>query len=165
MSIATASATTAPLLRMFRVNEYFFGKALEGISDEDLMRRPAENANPLLWVAGHVADTRITAVKALGEEFPNTWVDLFQRGCTIHEASAYPPVSEVVRVMTDVSVKIVALLPMITDEQLSSPAMDIGPPNCKTRTDEIAMFAWHDSYHIGQMALLRKALGYSALGG
>ena len=31
--------------------------------------------------------------------------------------------------------------------------------------DQIAFFALHDSYHVGQMAYIRKALGYQGIAG
>jgi hypothetical protein len=38
-------------------------------------------------------------------------------------------------------------------------------PNARTLMHEIAQLAWHDSYHLGQMAYLRKALGFDGLVG
>ena len=38
-------------------------------------------------------------------------------------------------------------------------------PGATTVADELAFFALHDSYHTGQLAYLRKALGYPGLAG
>ncbi len=46
-------------------------------------------------------------------------------------------------------------------EHLSSQAI----PGIKTLADELAFFALHDSYQVGQMAYIRKAVGYPGLAG
>jgi hypothetical protein len=38
-------------------------------------------------------------------------------------------------------------------------------PGIKTLADELAFVALHDSYQVGQMAYIRKALGYPGLAG
>jgi hypothetical protein len=38
-------------------------------------------------------------------------------------------------------------------------------PGLKTMTDELAFFALHDAYHAGQLAYVRKGLGYPGLAG
>jgi len=38
-------------------------------------------------------------------------------------------------------------------------------PGLKTLADELAFFALHDSYHVGQLGYIRKGLGYPGLTG
>jgi uncharacterized damage-inducible protein DinB len=52
----------------------------------------------------------------------------------------------------------------LTEERLSSPA-SLPIPGIKTFADELAFFALHDSYHVGQLAYIRKSLGYPGLAG
>lgn len=40
-----------------------------------------------------------------------------------------------------------------------------GLPFANTLADELAFFAMHDSYHVGQMAYIRKGLGQPGLAG
>ena len=165
MSIVYASGAIAPIARMFRLNEYFFGQALDGLSEEELWRRPAEKANPILWIAGHMADTRVVVLKALREDFELPWGEQFKRYCTVADPSQCPGVEQVRSTMARVSERISLRLAAMTDEQLNQPATGVGVAKAKTVTDEIAQLAWHDSYHLGQMAYLRKALGYEGLVG
>lgn len=37
--------------------------------------------------------------------------------------------------------------------------------NAKTGADQLAAFAMNDSYHVGQLAFVRKGLGYPAIAG
>jgi uncharacterized damage-inducible protein DinB len=165
MSVVYASRAIAPIARMYRLNEYFFGQALDGLSEEELWRRPSENANPMLWIAGHMTDTRVMVLKALHEDFELPWGEQFKRFCKVGEPSGYPDVMQIRSVMADVSERISSLLAVVTDEELDQPATGVGVPNARTLMHEIAQLAWHDSYHLGQMAYLRKALGYEGLAG
>jgi len=165
MGITYVSRAVAPLGRMFRLNEYFFTQSLNGLCEDDLWRRPAENANPMLWVAGHMADTRAFVPKILGEEFELPWGDQFKRYSKVSQSSDYPGMAEIQSTMTGISAKISTLLANVTDETLYKPATGVGVPNAKTVMDEISQLAWHDSYHLGQMGYVRVALGFPGIVG
>ncbi len=69
MTTATSTAS-APIAMIFGSNDYFVLQALEGLTQEELWRSPTEHNNPMLWVAGHVAQTRATVLQML-------WLDGF----------------------------------------------------------------------------------------
>jgi len=58
-----------------------------------------------------------------------------------------------------------ARLKVLTDEELSKPAPFPVPAGDKTQRGAIVFLNFHETYHIGQMAYLRKWLGYSQLVG
>lgn len=165
MTLTTQSLAAGAFLKQFRSNEHFFAKALDGIQEADLWRCPAEHVNPMLWLAGHVADTRAVVLKVMGEDYQLPWADQFRRGSHLGNPTQYPSLLEVKSVMAETSSHINAMLPLIDDERLCRPASGIGIPRAETLLDEISFLAWHDTYHLGQMAYLRKALGFPAIGG
>ncbi|WP_263351196.1 DinB family protein [Acidicapsa acidisoli] len=165
MTTVYASRAAAPIARMYRINEFFFAQALDGLTDTDLWRRPAENGNPMFWIAGHMVDTRALVPKALGEEFELPWQDQFKRYSKISDPSGYPDIALIRSTMARIGDRISVLLAEVDDEQLSQAATGVGVPNAKTLMDEISQLAWHDSYHLGQMGYLRKALGFQAMVG
>jgi uncharacterized damage-inducible protein DinB len=161
MTNEVASKSISPIRRIFRTNEFFYSKSFEGISDADLLRRVAECANPLIWVAGHMADTRFVVLKALGEAAVSPWGDLFGRGSCVGDE--YPSIAEILSTMSSVSERMNAALVAVDEERLWGQPSGIGLPNTKTLMDELSFLAWHESYHLGQLAYIRKALGYSRL--
>jgi len=165
MSTVYTSRAAAPWGRMFRLNEYFFHQALEGLSEDELWLQPAKKANPMLWIAGHMTDTRTVVLQVLGEAFELPWEDQFKRFGKLGQPGEYAEISLIRSTMTAVSLRLISLLAAMDDEQLYQPATGVGVAKAKTRMDEIAQLAWHDSYHLGQMAYLRKALGYEGLAG
>jgi uncharacterized damage-inducible protein DinB len=164
MTTATASAATRPIAMIFAFNEGFVPRALDGLTPEELWRRPSDHNNPMLWVAGHVVQTRAMILGLLGERVDTGWGQLFNRGAAISDTTDYPGREAIEQVMRDVSPRLRAKLAALDDGFLARPAT-IGVPGTSTVGDELAFFALHESYHIGQLSFIRKALGYPGLAG
>lgn len=153
-----------PIAMIFAFNDNFVLRAMDGLSDDELNAAPTKRNNSILWVAGHVVQTRAMVLQMLGEPVDTGWGNLFDRGATISNAKQYPSREDIARVMHEVSPRLHAKLGSLKDEHLARSA-SIGIPGIKTFTDELAFFALHDSYHIGQMVYIRKGLGYPGLAG
>lgn len=164
MNTTSANTSAAPIALIFAFNDPFVLQALEGLTHEELWRRLTASNNPLLWVAGHIAQTRAMVLQLLGEQAETGWGSLFDRGAKIGDPKQYPSGSEVARVMSEVSPRLYAALAALQDGQLNRPA-SLQIPGLKTLTDELAFFALHDAYHVGQLAYVRKGLGYPGLAG
>jgi hypothetical protein len=149
----------------YRTSDYLFAKALDGIAESDLYRRPTSVTNHMLWIAGHMADTRVLSLRALHATFDLPWGDCFQRGCEVRADSEYPSIATVADILKTEGTRLSELLASVPDERLMQPATGVGVPRAQTLLDEITMVAWHEAYHLGQLGYVRKALGYSALAG
>lgn len=163
MATKTTNTAAAPTL-IFSFNDGFVLQALQGLTHDELWRAFTDRNNPMLWVAGHVVQSRATVLQMLGEPVETGWGNLFDRGATIQDGGRYPSGAEVERTMREVSPRLCAILSALSDEQLARPA-SFPIPGIKTLADELAFFALHDSYHVGQMAYIRKGLGYPRLAG
>src|ERR1700733_14198153 len=98
-STAVVTTPAAPIVTIFSFNDYFVLQALEGLTHEELWRAPTSHNNPLLWVAGHVVQTRATVLQLLGEQVTTGWGNAFDRGAKIVDAKQYPSGPEVAQVM------------------------------------------------------------------
>jgi DinB superfamily len=157
-----AIATIAPL---FRASHQLFHRALDGVSREDLLRRPHDGSNPLIWVAGHAMTSRSSLTRIVGERVDNQWSDIFARGATVDSNVPYPEVGEIIALWDTVTEKLMARLAELHDDDLSQPSPFPVPTGDKTKRGAIVFLNYHETYHIGQMAYLRKWLGYSQLVG
>jgi hypothetical protein len=164
MTSTTTSAMAAPVATIFSFNEPFVLEALNGLTDEELWRAPSDRNNAMLWVAGHVVQTRAMLLGFLGDPVDTGWGKLFDRGAQVVDRSAYPSRDEIERVMRDVSPRLHAKLASVPDDVLARPAT-LNVPGLKTVADELAFFALHDSYHVGQLSYIRKSLGRPGLAG
>jgi uncharacterized damage-inducible protein DinB len=149
---------------IFSFNDDFLPQALEGLALEELWRAPTSSNNPMLWVAGHVVQSRAMVLQILGDRAETGCGNLFDRGAKIGDAKQYPSGAEIARVMREVSPRLRAALSALSGEHLSKPA-SLPIPGIKTVADELAFFALHDSYHTGQLVYIRKSLGYPGLAG
>jgi hypothetical protein len=158
-------STISAMSSLFHTNDQLFHRALDGIDREHLLQRPHDGSNPLIWIAGHAMTSRASLTKMLGEKVENPWTELFKRGATIDSNVSYPDIQEIVSLWEDVTEKLMTRLKALTDEELAQPATFPVPAGDKTQRGAIVFLNYHETYHIGQMAYLRKWLGYSQLVG
>jgi uncharacterized protein YndB with AHSA1/START domain len=161
----TFSPVVAPLAAIFRTDDWLITRALDGLDEAELWNRPTDRTNPLLWIVGHVVQTRAHALGLVGRAFDTGWGPLFDRGAALQALSAYPALPAVNEMRTKVTAAWLDALASLSDERLASPAVGPPLPNSKTIADQIGFFAMHDAYHAGQMGYIRKALGKAGLAG
>src|SRR5262249_20874044 len=142
MSATAAGSLVSPIAIIFSFNDQFVLQALQGLTHEELWRAPTDRNNSMLWVAGHVVQTRAVVLQMLGERVDTGWGNLFDRGAKVGDAGRYPSGTEVARVMREVSPRLHATLAALKDEQLSRPASQ-RIPGIQTLADELAFFALH----------------------
>jgi uncharacterized damage-inducible protein DinB len=82
------------------------------------------------------------------------------RGEMLKDSNQYPAVEEIRRAWDDVSAKLLASFAAASADVLAKSAPK-GPPSFDGKTSGLVAFlAYHETYHVGQVAFLRKWLGY-----
>jgi hypothetical protein len=158
-----AHPSVAPLVEQFRVSTNLYVKALGGFDRAALLTRPGERSNPMLWIAGHLAQARARVLAAIGAPREVPWGGLFATGSHIVEPDRYPSVDEIRATWLTLSAELEDRLGALTEDDLADlPPMRI-PSVDGTLRGSIALFAFHEGYHIGQMGYVRKWLGGSPL--
>ena len=140
---------------IFRINTDLFKKTIQGIPSARLLARPADDSNHLLWIAGHVVVHRARVLKLLGQAWSAPWEQLFVRGAKLAEDGLYPGIDEVGQVWDDVSGRLAITLADVSPEALAAPVSKGMTLDGKI-SGQISFLALHESYHVGQMAYLRK---------
>jgi uncharacterized damage-inducible protein DinB len=164
MTTAPATTTASPIALIFAFSDSLILQSLDGLTRDELFRPLTDSNNPLLWVAGHIAQTRAVVLQMLGEQADTGWGALFDRGAKLGKVESYPSGAEISNTMREISPRLQSALASLKSEQLSRPA-SLPIPGLNTLTDELAFFALHDAYHVGQLAYIRKGLGYPGLAG
>lgn len=145
---------------MFRTNTDIINKAIADVSPEDWFRTPGDDSNHLMWLLGHVVVHRGHVLKTIGEQWDRPWASLFARGAQRGDDALYPTVDEMREAWTQISEQLKTALREPSADVLTKPAPE-GPPSFdKTLSGTVAFFAFHDTYHTGQVSFLRKWLGY-----
>jgi len=145
---------------MFKTNTDIINKAIADVAAEDWFRKPGDDSNHLLWVLGHVVVHRGRTLGFLDTDWNTDWASLFARGAERIDDGEYPPVEELRDAWSQVSADLSAALRNASPDELAK-AAPAGPPSFDGKvTGTVAFFAFHDTYHTGQISYLRKWLGY-----
>lgn len=139
-----------------------YESALRDISPEHLDRRLTENTNHMRWIAGHLAHTRALIAGLLGDtSLGESPLAAFNEPIT--DGATYPNLDDIRTFFQRATGAIHARLPHVTAELLDAPAPMPHPANDATVGGLVDFLVDHESYHIGQLGFIRKALGYGAM--
>ena len=148
------------VVSMFKPNTDIINKAIADVAAEDWFRKPGDDSNHLLWVLGHVVVHRGRTLGFLGADWNTEWASLFARGAERIDDGEYPSVEELRDAWSQVSADLSAALRNASPDELAKAAA-AGPPSFDGKVSgTVAFFAFHDTYHTGQISYLRKWLGY-----
>jgi uncharacterized damage-inducible protein DinB len=145
---------------MFKANTDIVNKATADINPEHWFKKPGDDSNHLMFVLGHLVIHRGRALKILGLEWNTPWAPLFDRGVERVADAEYPSIDEIRAAWTQVSADLSAALRQPNADVMEQPAAK-GSLSFDGKTSGIvAFYAFHDTYHVGQISYLRKWLGY-----
>jgi uncharacterized damage-inducible protein DinB len=150
---------------IYKINNGLVKRALEGLSDDQVWQAPPGGGNPLGWLLGHITETRTGLLYAFGRRIEGGWSGRrFSRGSMLEARSSYPSRAEIEARWNATHAAMRDVFAAFTPEQLAAPAT-IQLPGTTTMADQTAFVAFHESYHVGQMAFVRKQNGHSAIAG
>lgn len=130
---------------------------LDGVSHEESLRAPDGGGNCINWILGHMLLTRDSMLESMGME--RLWTDTEAR--KIYERGSAP--------LTE-SGKATQLATILEVFDQSQSALQEGiehliehPTVDGKLEDTIAFLNFHESYHCGQLAILRRMLGKESI--
>ena len=151
------------LLEILRLNTQLFKRCMDGLSDETARMRPNPESYSAAFLAAHLVDSRHCLARMLGEEKPNRLHDARQTVATVVERQNEPPLAEIIRAWQEVSRSLGRRLTSLTAADLKSPSAERFPVEDGSLFGSIVFLLHHESYHIGQLALVRKYFGVGAV--
>lgn len=143
---------------------------VDGFDDETCSVAPAPH-QPLVWFLGHLTCAKDYfntlhqgMPKAVTEEFSDNFADGAQT-----DFSIVPPLSEVVDLFVETHGRIRDFVLSLEPQDLTRPTVVECDPNLGEYASPfmvlgqaLALTQLHDSFHAGQMALMRRALGMTS---
>jgi hypothetical protein len=152
------------LSQSYGSTQWLIGKLVDGLSNEDSLLQPPFEANCLNWVLGHILAGRNEALSYLDGEpiWDEPELSRYKSGSPAITATDQAlPLQRLLDDFEESHQRIVAALEASTPESLAAVV--------ETRFGErpvgqhIAGLHWHETYHTGQLELLR-AMADSAKG-
>jgi uncharacterized damage-inducible protein DinB len=143
----------------FNQNSGVLKRSLEGLSVEEWRKRPNDSSNHVLWIVCHMAWARTLLLKRLGNDWTMPWMPLFARGQKCADTPECPSPEEAMKAWDTSCAELAAALEGASEEMLNTPVTQ-GPPTADGKMSGMVDFmAYHETYHVGQLAYLRAWLG------
>jgi uncharacterized damage-inducible protein DinB len=152
----------APLAEILRLNRKLFSNCLDGLDEGQAMARPAPDANSAAYVAAHMVESRYYLLAQMGTERKSMLGDRVGWK-SLTEITQWPSLDEVKAAWTDASTALDKRLNEMTTQQADTPIETQFPLENKTTLGMLGFLVQHDSYHLGQLSLLRKTCGLPAM--
>jgi uncharacterized damage-inducible protein DinB len=146
-----------------RLNTRLFRNCLTGLSEGQLLMRPAGDCNNAAFVAAHLVDSRHWMLAQLGSAKPNPLSRYIEGKRGIDEMTEFPSLVELEQAWQAVSTAVAECLDALSADQLDQ-SVDLGAlAETHTKLGLLAFVVQHDSYHLGQLSLLRRQAGLPAM--
>jgi uncharacterized damage-inducible protein DinB len=148
---------------VLRLNTRLFLNCLDEVDDAAGLRRISSATNSLTFVAVHVLDARAYLTKALGGDGMHPFTEMLSAVNSIEEVDELPTLDQIRTAWADVTARLLERVAVVSPSELEGEAPAAFPIADPTLLGMVAFLVQHDSYHVGQMAFLRKALGFDAM--
>ncbi len=145
----------------------FNGRSLKGLvkdfGEEDWSIQDACGHNPK-WIVGHLATYRHRVLGLMGLPDPAApWAAVFARGTTSTDVPGDVDMQEVIASFQAAQVLMADRWEALTQEDLAIPTGRKLPDGSEDVGGAIRFLAWHETYHLGQLGLLRRMAGRPGL--
>ncbi len=131
---------------------------------------PGRNLGHVAWQVGHLAASQIVLIhmRCSGKQFadcaPGEYQKLFARGSTpVADAAAYPTIPVIRAFFDRMHAECLGMISQMPASELDKPAGADPHPMFANKAGAIGMAAMHESFHAGQIALIRRLQGKAAL--
>lgn len=149
----------------FRLNHRIIEMQMEGLTHEDTLIPLPFRGNRLNWTLGHLAEHRDWMLRALDGTtlMPAKQVMLYRRGSEpLSDNAQAVPMDTLLGYLRQAKDDIVAKLESVDEAFLmETPTTGILLESHKERSrfERLTGLLWHETYHMGQLELLRQLAG------
>jgi uncharacterized damage-inducible protein DinB len=153
----------APLAGILHLNTKLFDNCLDGLTEEQCTVRPSDTTNSARFVAAHLAESRYYTLKVLGAPQPFPLERYLGEWRGIDEITEWPSLAEIKSAWAEASAALDARLGAIGAAELDAPSETQMPIEDRSVLGLFGFLVQHDSYHVGQLSMLRKHAGLPAM--
>lgn len=148
---------------IYAFNTVLVRVSLSDLQPDDAGRRWRQGeGSSIHFLLGHLLSTRVGLLKRFGETEENPYAEHFGGNVKPRDAAEYPPLNELASGWDAVAARLEATLGDLTEEQILTGAEGFPIPDATAR-GALMFLAWHESYHAGQIGLLRTEMGYPSV--
>jgi len=152
-----------PLALQFKAGTLQFRDALQDLSNDQTLERIHRITNHAAYIALHLLDARCFVIRVLGGECSHGFESATEGARSVGDIEAYPAVQEILDAWDRVSDLLTGRLEEADEGVLASDPPFRFPVEDQTVLGAVAFLAHHEGYHLGQLGLIRRALGLDPL--
>lgn len=149
----------------YNFNRSTIERLVEGFGPEDWDRPASESGgNTAHWIVGHLAVARRSVLRRLGRDVQQAdWEEVFGMKAKPTGTSGYPAPEVLLADIHASGEQLTAALAELTPEQAAEEWGSPFPDGGTTLADGVQFMHFHESYHLGQLGLLRRISGKQGL--
>ena len=149
------------LLQNYGFSHFVLTKNLEGITHAESLVPPPHGGNCLNWVLGHILASRNRIHGFLGEApvLDEADAKTYARGSALTEPTRALALERMVDLLNRSQAAITARIEKITDEDFVQPAAHVLSGQPSNVGMQLAALQFHETYHAGQIGILRRVSG------
>jgi uncharacterized damage-inducible protein DinB len=148
-----------PIADSFHTTNFVLELCLGDLNDNDAKHRTRDGDGPsIAWQVGHMLDFRCTALRLLGMARESPYNAKYS---VVHasDGSDYPDVTTYGREWKQLNAELERALEAATPESMERLVED-RVYGTRTALESLVFVTWHEAYHMGALAAIRKQLGY-----
>ena len=152
----------APFYAGFRGNTRLLFHCFEDVGETLARERPGAHANSMEFLAMHLVEARGVLLGLLGVRVESPFPEL-ESIRTIDQLEGYPPLEEVLTAWRAAGARLDDALVEIEAEELDADSPHAFPLADGSVLGGLAFLFHHESYHLGQLGLIRRLHGLPAV--
>ena len=159
---ATQRSDVAALRTLYGVVHRTVRRTLEDVTHEESLRGPEPFGNNANWVLGHLVHSAESVLDLLGQPrvLDTDALARYRRGTSpLVDGAEAVPLERLLDAWDEASKRIDAGLISISEEQIDAAVPEKIRWMGRTVGEVLAFASFHQSYHTGQLGLLRRLLG------
>jgi len=147
------------MIAVFERDHWVVRRQAKGLSHEDSLLQPPFRCNCFNWVLGHIVGGRDLMLAALGASpvLSEEELEVYQRESEpLTDAERAVPLEKLLAALDETQSRLVNALKETSPETLAAVRNE---ERQQTLGDYITFLQWHETYHLGQLEILRQLAG------
>ncbi len=151
-----------PLLSQYELNSRLLLNCVEALSESQMRERPSPEVNSPAFLVAHLIDTRHYLLSMLGKGATNPVAPYVADATSMADVKELPPADALRAHWEEAAPLLRDALRGAGNDLLAAKTQRL-PGTDGTVLGAIAFLLQHESYHIGQLSLIRRMLGFPAM--
>lgn len=152
-----------PLSMIAELNGRLFRNCCDQVTDSVTGRRLSDVTSSFLFVACHIVDARSYIVGLVGGAADLPLVGRLRSVQRIEELPVPPTIAELLEAWDVLTTSFLRCLPRLSAQDLNRDSGDRIPVSDRSVLGTMTFLLQHESYHLGQLAMLKKHLTGTAM--